>query len=493
MAFRKVLSYLVVALALLAPVSGVGAFGLGHLGARGGMASLGVPGAAVGPRVRIVPDTSGSFYVMARSARGTGFAYHFIRNSGGNTATDQGGSWPNWRYAGCAEFASVLSDPKGTVLRTFSNDTGAQDYAFVLPTSAAKFSGSYHGVGSGGSLTSETLTIDGQSFDPTSSVATGGQVVLTHSVSITDGTSTITVTGFTVTISASGIFFNPGTVSSSAVISIAFIGMGIATGTFDEGTFTLTSGDTEYKVPVSVGASGYGRTFLQKANMVSLRRTSDGATVRFTTNAPTVAGYRRTSVVRDGGLNRSKFYFDFGNSGGALGSISGVAWSQTYEAGSAGATTFASNLITNGAFAANISGWTVTHTGTSTAWNAAGVLRQTRGAAGTDARAIQAVTTVVGAPYLLSAEDTYTPNVVGTYLNPGSLGLTSNVNGSTSTPAPAYAPVPFDQNGYSAHVVLPTLTTSYAMLLMSADTASGNDTTSDTSDWDNVSLFALAP
>ncbi|EJN11849.1 hypothetical protein PMI42_04864 [Bradyrhizobium sp. YR681] len=442
--------------------------------------------------VRVVADTTNSFYVMARSLRGTAFAYHFIRNSGGNTATDLGGSWPNWRYAGCAEFLSVSLAPTGTPLRTFSNDTGAQDYAFVLPTSSVKFAGSYHGVGAGGSLTAETLTIDGQAFDPTSSAAVGSQVILTHSVSITDGSSTVTVTGFTVTIDASGIVFNPGTISSSAVLSTAFVGMAIATGSFDEGTLTLTSGTTEYKTPISTGTTTYGRTYMQKANMVSLRKTSDGLTVRVSHGGTALAGYRRTSVVRDTVLNRAKLYFDFGNSGGAFGSLSGFTWSQSYELGAAGATSFAANLITNGAFAANINNWTTTSG--SVAWNAAGVMRHSRSATGTDDRSLQAITTVVGAPYLLAAENTYTPvgpGNAGTYVNPGSIALGSASNGSLITPAPAYAKVAFDQNGYNAHVVIPTQTTQYPMLILEAQGAA-NTLVGDTSDFDNVSMFALA-
>jgi hypothetical protein len=458
------------------------------------LALAAVPGETHGPTVRVVADTANSFYVMTQNARGTAFAYHFIRNVGGNSATDLAGSWPNWRYAGCAEFLSSSMSPTATPLRTFSNDIGAQDYAFVLPTSAGKFAGSYHGVGVGGSLTAESLTIDGRAFAPASGDAIGSQIVLTHSVSITDGASTVTVTGFKVTIDASGIFFDPGTVSSTAVLSTAFIGMGIATGTFDEGTFTLASGGTEYKVPISVGATTYGRTYLQKADMVSLRRTSDGATVRFTANAPPIAGHRRTSVVRDATLGRSKFYFDFGSADGAFGSVTGIAWSQTYELSAAGATNFAANLITNGTFGSDVAGWTVPDNGGRIAWNAAngGVLRLTRSATSAGARAIQAVTTSIGVAYLLAAENNFTPNSADPHLNPGSLGLTNAASGSTSTPTPAYSPVAFDQNGYNAHVVLPTATTQYAMLLMRSGPASGNDATIDSCDWDNVSMFPLA-
>lgn len=443
-----------------------------------------------GPPLRVVADTSNSFYVMARNARGTAFAYHFIRNVGGNTATDLGGSWPNWRYAGSAEFLNVLMAPTGTPLRTFSNDTGAQDYAFVLPTSAGKFAGSYHGVGAGGSLNAETLTIDGQSFDPTSSAARGSQIALSHGVTITDGSSTVTVTGFTVTISAGGIVFDPGTISSSAVLATAFVGMGIANGAYDEGTFTLTSGGTEYKVPISTGTTTYGRTYMQKANMVSLRKTSDGLTVRFAHGGTALAGYRRTSVVRDTALNRAKFYFDFGNSGGAFGSLSGFTWSQTYELGAAGATSFAANMITNGTFAANIANWTTTSG--SVVWNA-GTLREARSATGTDARALQAVA-MAAVPHLLAAENTYTPvgpGNAGTYVNPGSLALGSASNGSLITPAPAYPKVAFDQNGYNAHVVVPTQATQYPMMILEAQGAA-NTLVGDTSDFDNVSLIPLA-
>lgn len=453
-----------------------------------------VPGGAQGPTVRVVADTANSFYVMTQNARGTAFAYHFIRNVGGNSATDLAGSWPNWRYAGCAEFPSSWTPPTATPLRIFSNDIGAQDYAFVLPTSAGKFAGSYHGVGAGGSLTAESLTIDGQAFDPISSGATGSEIVLTHSVSITDGSSTVTVTGFKVKINASGIFFDPGTISSAAALPTAYIGMGIATGTFDEGTFTLSSGGTEYKVPISVGSTSYGRIYLQKANMVSLRRTSDGATVRLTTNAPTIARYLGTSVVRDATLDRSKIYFDFGSANKAFGSVTGIAWSQSCELGATDATSFATNLIMNGTFNSDVTGWTVAPGGGSIAWSPAngGVLRQTRHAASIDARAIQAVSTTIGVPYLLAAETNYTPAVAGSYLNPCSLGLTNAAGGSTSSPTPAYPPVAFDRNGCNAHIVIPTATTQYAMLLMRAGVASGQDAIIDSCDWDNVSMFPLS-
>lgn len=452
-----------------------------------------MPGGPNEPKLRVVADNANSFYVMTPNPRGTAFAYHFIRNVGGSSATDLAGSWPNWRYAGCAEFLSSLIPPTAKPLRIFSSDIGAQDYAFVLPTSAGKFAGSYHGIGAGGSLTAEDLTIDGRAFDPTSNGAIGSEIVLSHSVSITDGASTVTVTGFKVTINARGIFFDPGTVSSTAVLSTAFIGMGIATGTFDEGTFTLASGGTEYKVPISVGSTSYGRTYLQKANMVSLRRTSDGATLRFTTNAPTIAGYRRTSVVRDANLDRSKFYFDFGNSAGAFGSKTGIAWSQSYELGATGATIFAGNLVTNGAFAADIAGWATYQNPAGVAWNPGGFLRMTRGANGTATRTVQGVATRIGLPYLLAAESSYTPDVAGTYLNPGALGLANDSNGDTSSPAPAYVPIQYDQSGYNAHVVIPTATMQYVTMSMPADTASGNDTTRDVNDWGNVSLIQLAP
>ncbi|MGT2435840.1 hypothetical protein ACU4GH_08195 [Bradyrhizobium betae] len=442
----------------------------------------------------MVADTANSFYVMTQNARGTAFAYHFIRNMGGNSATDLAGSWPNWRYAGCAEFPSSRTPPTATPLRIFSNDIGAQDYAFVLPTSAGKFAGSYHGVGANGSLTAESLTIDGEALDPISIGAIGTEVVLTHSVLITDGTSTVTVTGFKVTINASGIFFDSGTISSATALTTAYIGMGIATGTFDEGTFTLSSGGTEYKVPISVGSTTYGRIYLQKANMVSLRRTSDGATVRFTTNAPTIAGYRRTSVVRDATLDRSKFYFDFGSANRAFGSVTGIAWSQTCELGATDATAFAADLITNGTFSSDVTGWTATHSGSSIAWNAAngGVLRQTRRTASIDAGTVQAVSTTIGVPYLLAAETSYTPTVAGSYLNPCALGLTNTAGGSTSSPTQAYPPVAFDRYGYNAHIVIPTATTQYAMLLILAGVASGQDAIIDICDWDNVSMFPLS-
>jgi len=64
-------------------------------------------------------------------------------------------------------------------------------------------------------------------------------------------------------------------------------------------------------------------------------------------------------------------------------------------------------------------------------------------------------------------------------------------NGSLITLAPAYSKVAFDQNGYAAHVVVPTQATQCPILILETRGAA-NTLVGDTNDWDNVQMFSLA-
>lgn len=454
--------------------------GVPSIGKRGRRVRVVGGGAPTG--MRMVPNNANSFYVMASNDRGTAFAYQFIRNVGGNAATDTGTNYQPWRKSSVLEFASINNNPLvDTPIRTWCSDTGAFNYAVSMPNGL--WAGSYHG---GEVVNTMTVKLNGATVDPTVSTATGTSFRLDYTSTVTSGGATYNV-DFTHVLNADGSDTQTvNSLTSTASFGRWYIGMMIASGAYPEGWATISG--TQYKVPVLVGTSTYGRTYLQKAGTVRLFQPATGNTIRSVSNAPSLGAYRRTSIVRDTGLNRSKLYMEFNT--GVPSGITAVSWTTYYELGVALATTFGSNLITNGDFPTNITGWTSTHNPSGVSWNA-GKLRQLRGASGTETRTLQGVT-MAAVPHLLAAENTYTPAAGTAYVNPGALGLTNASNGSTSTPTPDYVPIQGDANGYAAHVVIPSSAgTRYAMLLHTAAGAAGTQA-GDISDWDNVSLIQLS-
>jgi hypothetical protein len=465
-------------IAVAVPIQSAQSFGLGHLGSKGGFGGLGGGGSVALLGQRIVPDTSNSFYVMASTPRGVALAYHFIRNAGGSSGTDVGTPWQPWRLSGVFEFSGIGRNPlTDTPLYTWVDDTGAQNYAVQL---GAKFAGSYHG---GETTSAQTVKLDGVNADPTLASAIGKSVAIAHTSTVTDGTNSYTV-DFSLTVNTDGsVTSTMNSIASAATFGKWYVGMVIAAQAYDEAwvNFSGALTGTQYKVPVSVGTQTYGRTYLAAADTVKMRKSSDGRIIRVVSNAPSISGYRRTSIVRDTGLNRSKLYYEF--TGGVPGTKTGITWTNYYETGAAGATTFASNLLTNGDFASNITGWTTNQNPGGVAWNA-GKLRQTRSA---ETRTIQGASVTINVPYLMAGEDTFTG---ASYLDPGSLAFSNNSNGSLSSPVADYGTVPFDQNGYNAHIVVPTATaTRYVMMQFPAQ--SGGSSVSDTADWDNMSLIQI--
>jgi hypothetical protein len=449
-----------------------------------------IPGleAGIGSRAagvqKIVSDTANSFYVMATNTRGTAFAHHFIRNVGGSGTSDVGTPWQPWRISGTAEFPSVSSNPvSDTPIYTYNNDTGAQNYAVTLPS--GKFGGSYHG---GETVNAMTVAINGLAVDPTTGPYTGSRVTLAYTSTVTDGSSTYTM-DFALAVNSDGsVSQTINSISSTASFGRWFTGMAIGQGTYDEAWVNLygtTLAGTQYKVPISVGTTTYGRTYLLLSDQIVMRKSADGRRVRIASNAPAQAAYRRTSIVMEPSLTRTKLYYEMNT--GVPGTIRGISWTMYFDVGAAGTTTFNSNIVTNGTFATDISGWTSTHNPSGVSWNA-GALRQVRGGAGVDTRTIQGEVVVTTAPFMVSGEMTYTPIVAGTFVNPGSLGVTNSSNGSLTSAD--LTPIAFDQNGYEAALVIPSSTTRYVMMLLTAQGAT-NTSSGDIADWDNLSMIQI--
>lgn len=415
---------------------------------------------------KIVVDTADSFYVVASNLRGTAFAHYFIRNVGGSAGTDTGAPYQPWRYSGTAEIASFATSPTDAGRLTYSNDIGAFDYAFQA---SGKYMGNYHG---GEVINTETIKIDGVDVSATVNSAIGKRFELSHTSTITSGTNIVTTT-LSVTVNGDGsLNFEAGPITSAQSFTQVFVGMIIGTGLFDEIAVRLQGGSNDIAVPVANGT-----TYLGNVTGFTMRSAANGRKIAVTSNVIGNAKYRRTKIVRDDLLNRSKFYYEYTT--GALGTLSAISWTMDFQTGAAGATGFAANLLTNPNFDTNLAGWTATHNPSGIAWNA-GAARFTRSAT-LEGRLIQGVATEIGGVYLLSAKDTSSNGQGYSYL-----GLTSNSNGSTASPAPALAPNIPNEAGFMGHLVIATQATSYAMAVQTLGTAG------QTTDFDNMSLIKLA-
>ncbi|MEJ2036635.1 MAG: hypothetical protein P8X69_11510, partial [Maritimibacter sp.] len=134
-------------------------------------------------RQRLVPDGAQAFYIMAQTDDGRVLAHRFVRNVGGTDATNAGPPYEPWRYVGTRELASMDAAPTAPIF-TYSDDTGAQDYALQF-TDSLQFGGSYHG---GERLLAQSVTVDGIPVDP--AVAESGRQIAVRRRSIVTSADT---------------------------------------------------------------------------------------------------------------------------------------------------------------------------------------------------------------------------------------------------------------------------------------------------------------
>lgn len=433
-----------------------------------------IGGASGDRRQRTVRESANSFYVVAKNRFGTAWAHHFTRNSGGSDSTDTGGSWPIWRYVGTKELAAYGDNPvSATPLFTYSDDTGAQDYAIAAPS--GQFLGSYHG---GDVISRQVMTMDGQAVDPSLADVEGRQFTIEHiSAPVNSGNSYSIELRVTVQAKDGNLAFAVPQLSSSiTTFTKPFIGMVIGSGPdWDELHVQLYGGSATIPVPVPVGT-----TWTANAWHAAMRQSGTGRVIRVKGNHPQHGFFRRTRTVR--AAARTKFYFELTGSV-ALSGRYNMAWTVEFEKGGTTGVqaSLPANLVANGDFTTDLTGWTTTHTATGgSVAQSGGKARFTRGTAN-DSRIVQAVAGLtVGGVYLLNGEETTSAGAQG------QMGLTSAANGSTSSPTPAYAPDSDDANGYNARLMLATLTTHYVMLKQDAGTSG------QTTDFDNVGLYRLA-
>jgi hypothetical protein len=330
-----------------------------------------------GTLLRTVPDTDDSFYVVVRTLDDADAdAVHFERNVGSGGVGDLGSQWPEWRVTGRARLDDATSDPTSPSV-TFTDDPGAQD--IVATSNGTVFMGSFHGLGAAGALNSETLLIDGTTFDPATAVS-GSEFSLQNSTTASDGTNSFTRDLVTTIGASGGVHYSINSISKVGTISFAYLGMVIGSGAFDEADVQLTDGGAWKPLPaLGVSQAVTAQLKLEAAiKGIRLRDTATGRAVQVTgSGIPAVANYLRAELARTLATDRLKGYFGRFTD---ISALAGAEWETNaaiVDTGSLEGT----NLMTNGGFATgDLTGWTKA-SGAGTATIVSGAMRQVREAA----------------------------------------------------------------------------------------------------------------
>lgn len=366
--------------------------------------------------LRSFPDTANSSYIVARNTIGGANAIHFQRNVGGAAdASSVGAPWPEWRVTGVSQMSSFNGNPKSPT-NVVINDIGAQD--MVGANASNKFFGSFHGLGAGGALNSETLTIDGATFDPTGPAVYGSTFALRNSTTATDGT-TIWTRDLTTSINGNGCPHYVVNSASGTALSFAYVGMASGTGNnFNEDDFKVTS---TYNV-APLGTSDC-RAYLAATRVTRMRDLVNGNQVIMTGIMPDIANYVRTEVIKEPSNNRTRAYLSRFSSVAAL---AGASWDLDIAVGATGAQFNSTQLLTTTDFT---TGWSTVGTGVGVS---AGVVTFTQPAAG-NCRIHAAINTCASGSYYMMLID-----MAGANPDQMSYLAGSNTNGSTTSPAPAF-------------------------------------------------------
>jgi hypothetical protein len=335
---------------------------------------LNYPGQGVGAALLTVPDTADSFYVVVTKPSGVIDAIHFQRNTGGNTGSDAGSQWPEWRVTGRARLNSVDDDPASANI-VFTEDVGAQD---IVANDGTKYLGSYHGLGAGGTLTSQTLTLDGNTFDPTT-VRSGNSLVIRNVSTAVNGANSFT-RDLTTTVTEEGkVHFKINSISTGGTISYVYLGMLIGTGLYNRADILEAGSASWHPGPTLSTSQTVAGRILPSVISTGVRLVDmlDGRAVTLVGAAiPSLANYVQGEVLRDPlSADRLKGYFARFSSVAAL---ADAEWDMDAEIVGTNESWVDGNLFTNGDFASgDLTGWTRA-SGAGTATIVSGAMQQVR-------------------------------------------------------------------------------------------------------------------
>lgn len=414
----------------------------------GGVSGLARPGLAGRPSglQRLQPSSAGQFFIVTPLQSGA-MVYQIVRDNAGDLSTPPaslGAPIQPWRLAG----AGWLANPAGDAANPdfwWSNDIGAQDYAFLL---GGLYGGSYHG---GETAAANQVLANGVALTDLTLPRTASQFALRRTSTITwSAGNTATIADYTLSFNPDGSLSETCPISSTLGFSETLLGMLIANEGFSEARLN----DLGVSVPLQPG-----RAILRAVGDLTIRNPANGRWMRQTSSAPAASGYSRTEF-RNGA--RAKLYLRLAGAPGSQTIQRHVSFGQNWFGSELA---LGPNLVANGDFSGGLAGWSV-QAGSQAAVSG-GALRLTRQAAA-ESRVMRPFATQIGRSYLFSGSLRAASDVGLSY------GVTSAANFSVSTPAPPVMQSPFIDGSALAgnlHLFVADQTTHYVMARQTAGPA----------------------
>lgn len=313
------------------------------LGLNLGSATLNAGGGAV-DALRIEPASADLFYLVQRADTGA-TVVKFGRGStyGGTGGSNLGSQWPEFRIIGTGTLAD-FDDVAASATTWQAEEVGAWDF-IARNAGGSTLMGSYHGLGAGGSLVSESIEIDGAAADHTEATS-GNSFELRNVTTATDGTDTVTRDLSVLSVAGGEIDLTMNDLTITAVSYTRFA-MPIASGSgFEE--VDARFGTAFNTLPLGSGEATGG---LANPQAIRIRNPSNGYFVSMSGTLPSVTGFSEARIEKQVASNRAKGYLSTFTSSftSLIGSTARLSWG----VGATGSASPGTNLV-----AANWDGWT---------------------------------------------------------------------------------------------------------------------------------------
>ena len=263
------------------------------------VASIG--GATVVPEVRTVPATADRYYVLTRQPDGSAKVFRMERNLGGGGGSDLGSKWYEFRKTAEGLLPIFVTGNPATQTVWVSDESGAFD--FVARDASNVNYGSYHGLGAGGSMPSETLKMDGVVVSHL--VASSGNSFEVRNTTVaTNGVNTVTRDLSTI-FTAGQCKYRLNSVSHTGLV-LFYYGMPIATGQNYSELWAKVG--TAWTILDMAMLSDGGLAFLEGTKAVRMRDPTTGLYTEASGELPSLANFVRCRTDKQPFANRTKTY-----------------------------------------------------------------------------------------------------------------------------------------------------------------------------------------
>lgn len=251
------------------------------------------------PALRTVPSTDDRFYLVLRDGPSDAKVVRFQRNIGGSGGTDLGVKWPEFRVTGLGTLATFSATP--STANWEMDETGACDTVARNGTSI-NF-GSYHGLGAGGTLHSESIKVDGVAISHTDAVE-GSTFELRNDTSATDGVDTYRRELVVTNGDDASLNFALPTVSATAGLVLFYFGMPMASGNgYSEVAARYGTAWNTFPMGTTDASAA-----LATAKAVRMRDPTTGYYVEASGELPSRANFVRARTEKQTSTVRSKTY-----------------------------------------------------------------------------------------------------------------------------------------------------------------------------------------